>query len=123
MEAPRGALVWGKLDRASSGPSAGGLGLATVVAVALLPSLGCDSSTSASATTSASSAADPVAAASAMIVQDCHRCHAPASLHGKTRADIRKAIRDIPSMSQYEGKLSEAQLQALEQVLAAPAGK
>ncbi len=72
---------------------------------------------------SAAGSADPVAAAKVMLDKDCSGCHAPSAIQGKTVADIRKAVRDIPSMKRFEGKLTEAQLQALQQALAAEPGK
>jgi len=98
------------------------------VRLALLVSLawvtvGCESSSNPAAGSGTSAAADPVAAAEVMIQQECSGCHALYSIRGKTAADIRNAVRDIPSMKRFEGQLTAAQLKALQRALAAKPGK
>lgn len=103
-------------------PAASPRVLVPLLVILAWSTVGCDSS-SAPAASGTSAAADPAAAAEAMIQQDCSRCHAPLSIQGKTAADIRNASRTIPSMKRFDGQLTPAQLQALEQALAAPPGK
>ena len=91
---------------------------ALVLAPLLLTVLGCESPSASPAATGASSAADPMAAASAMIEQECLRCHAASAIQGKTAADIRNASRKVPSMNRFDGQLTDEQLGALQRVLA-----
>ena len=91
-----------------------------VVLVTIVAAGGCERSSSKTDEVTAGPSADPAAAAEAMIQKECVRCHARSTIEGKTAADIRGAIRKIPSMGKYDGQLTDEELQALAKVLAKP---
>ncbi len=103
-------------------PAAGAL-WSWLVLIAMVV-LGCDGSSQPSSAASSSATLDPAAVATAMIEQECSRCHSRSSLQGKTAAEIRAATQNVPSMSKFQNQLTADQLRALQGALAAePAGE
>jgi cytochrome c553 len=78
--------------------------------------VGCDEGGSSQAPTPASTAS--AAAAEAVWEQSCASCHRRSDKQGRTAEEIRKALRDVPSMRPYAGRLSDADIDGLARLLA-----
>ena len=77
---------------------------------------GCDEGSTSQAPASAS--ASSAAAAESVWKKSCASCHGRNDKQGRTAEEIRKALRDVPSMRPYAGRLSDADIDGLAALLA-----
>ena len=104
--------------RSACPPSAGGV----LSVIALLAALSCDSASdkapSRPATAASAAPSSTERNAKSVWYGTCAKCHTTTELAGKSVSDMKKALQTVPLMRRYQGSFSDAELQAVQRMLA-----